>query len=95
MKIIQLVILAIKSFFMPVKDLYEYLTNSPPSSFTIDRDGLVLIDKLKQITDSPNRCSTIKKAIALLEMACDADINGNVVAMLDKDGVVLTTINIR
>ena len=88
------VIDAIKLFFKPIPDFYRYLT-SDETGFRFDKNGIVLLDKLKEKTKSPDRSSTIKKAIALLEMSCDAKDEGNRIAIIARDRTILTIINLE
>lgn len=61
-------------------------------TFTIDETTEEVLDSLKTKLGKTSRAEILRKAIALLEVATQAKDGGNDVAIVDKEGNIVTRI---
>jgi hypothetical protein len=55
-------------------------------TFTIDENTEELLDKIKAQLGKTSRAEVLRKAIALLQVATEAEQDGGGIAVVDKDG---------
>ena len=61
-------------------------------TFTIDDSTERVLDNLKSRLGKTSRAEVLRKAIALLEVATSAKDDGNDIAIIDKNGNIVTRI---
>ncbi|HXL80814.1 MAG TPA: hypothetical protein VN951_08065 [Pyrinomonadaceae bacterium] len=61
-------------------------------TFTIDETTERVLDSLKSRLGKTSRAEVLRKAIALLEVATSAKDDGNDIAIVDKNGDIVTRI---
>ena len=61
-------------------------------TFTIDGTTEQVLDSLKSKLGKTSRAEVLRKAIALLEVATSAEDNDNGIAIVDRDGNIVTRI---